>query len=186
MVHLHAREVEVERPNGTLLKLVAPLPDHMVKAWEFLGSIRKLGQKCRARHSRRSSSTLKRIASPSSGLLVQAMNEAGIAASGHGHCAVKISRTVCNRRVKRLVAYAAGSRQSGSRCVKRFYKAPHWCGGERLYVLLDGRPVRTPAKAPAAAGLAVIAAEWNGGGENCPGSSVSCRCTRTGIDRVTP
>lgn len=36
-LHLHAREVEVKRPNGTLLKVVAPLPDHMVKAWEFFG-----------------------------------------------------------------------------------------------------------------------------------------------------
>ena len=36
-LHLHAREVEVQRPNGTVLKVTAPLPDHMLKAWDFFG-----------------------------------------------------------------------------------------------------------------------------------------------------
>ncbi|UUX48687.1 RluA family pseudouridine synthase [Nisaea acidiphila] len=36
-LHLHAREVEVTRPNGSLLRISAPLPDHMMKAWQFFG-----------------------------------------------------------------------------------------------------------------------------------------------------
>jgi 23S rRNA pseudouridine955/2504/2580 synthase len=36
-LHLHAREVEVTRPNGQLLRVSAPLPEHMLKAWQFFG-----------------------------------------------------------------------------------------------------------------------------------------------------
>lgn len=36
-LHLHAREVEVIRPNGSRLRVSAPLPDHMLKAWQFFG-----------------------------------------------------------------------------------------------------------------------------------------------------
>lgn len=36
-LHLHAREVAVTRPNGSVLKVTAPLPEHMLKAWQFFG-----------------------------------------------------------------------------------------------------------------------------------------------------
>jgi len=36
-LHLHAREIAVKRPNGSVLKVTAPLPDHMLKAWDFFG-----------------------------------------------------------------------------------------------------------------------------------------------------
>lgn len=36
-LHLHAREVEVTRPDGSLLRATAPLPEHMLKAWQFFG-----------------------------------------------------------------------------------------------------------------------------------------------------
>lgn len=36
-LHLHAREIEVIRPNGSVLKVTAPLPEHMMKAWQFFG-----------------------------------------------------------------------------------------------------------------------------------------------------
>ena len=36
-LHLHAREIAVERPGGGLLRVRAPLPDHMIATWRFLG-----------------------------------------------------------------------------------------------------------------------------------------------------
>ncbi|WP_193188620.1 RluA family pseudouridine synthase [Nisaea sediminum] len=36
-LHLHAREVQVTRPNGHVLRVTAPLPEHMLKAWQFFG-----------------------------------------------------------------------------------------------------------------------------------------------------
>jgi chaperone required for assembly of F1-ATPase len=86
--------------------------------------------------------------------------------------------------------------------VKRFYKAasaapaPHSLGGESLggggfAVLLDGRPVRTPAKAPLALPTeslaAAIAAEWQAQGAEVdpramPLNALAC----TAIDIVAP
>jgi 23S rRNA pseudouridine955/2504/2580 synthase len=36
-LHLHAREIALTRPNGKLLKVVAPLPAHMRATWDFFG-----------------------------------------------------------------------------------------------------------------------------------------------------
>lgn len=36
-MHLHAREISLTRPNGTVLTVSAPLPEHMQQAWSFLG-----------------------------------------------------------------------------------------------------------------------------------------------------
>jgi 23S rRNA pseudouridine955/2504/2580 synthase len=36
-LHLHARSIDVPRPDGGRLKVVAPLPPHMRKSWELLG-----------------------------------------------------------------------------------------------------------------------------------------------------
>lgn len=36
-LHLHAREISFTRPNGKLLKVVAPLPPHMKTTWDFFG-----------------------------------------------------------------------------------------------------------------------------------------------------
>src|SRR5512138_275704 len=77
--------------------------------------------------------------------------------------------------------------------IKRFYKlaaaAPEESGG--YAVLLDGRPVRTPAKAPltlpSAALAAAIAEEWQGQGVEVdpramPLNALAC----TAIDVVAP
>ena len=76
--------------------------------------------------------------------------------------------------------------------MKRFYKAASIGAVENGFeVLLDGRPVRTPAKAPLllpVEGLAVeIAAEWNAQEEKIvPGSMPFMSLAATGIDRVAP
>lgn len=36
-LHLHAREISFARPDGRMLKVVAPLPAHMKTTWEFFG-----------------------------------------------------------------------------------------------------------------------------------------------------
>ncbi len=36
-LHLHAREVHLERPGGRFLQVKAPLPDHMASTWAFFG-----------------------------------------------------------------------------------------------------------------------------------------------------
>jgi hypothetical protein len=36
-LHLHARGLAIPHPNGKLLKVVAPLPDHMTETFEALG-----------------------------------------------------------------------------------------------------------------------------------------------------
>lgn len=36
-LHLHARSIDIARPDGGRLQVVAPLPPHMVKSWELLG-----------------------------------------------------------------------------------------------------------------------------------------------------
>jgi 23S rRNA pseudouridine955/2504/2580 synthase len=36
-LHLHARSIDIARPDGGRLVVTAPLPDHMRKSWELLG-----------------------------------------------------------------------------------------------------------------------------------------------------
>ena len=36
-LHLHARAIDIARPDGGRLQVVAPLPPHMLKSWELLG-----------------------------------------------------------------------------------------------------------------------------------------------------
>lgn len=36
-LHLHARQIEVPRPDGRPIKVVAPLPPHMLRTWRFFG-----------------------------------------------------------------------------------------------------------------------------------------------------
>jgi 23S rRNA pseudouridine955/2504/2580 synthase len=36
-LHLHARAIDIARPDGGRLQVTAPLPPHMVKSWELLG-----------------------------------------------------------------------------------------------------------------------------------------------------
>jgi len=36
-LHLHARTLVLPRPDGSVLKLTAPLPAHMKTTWRFLG-----------------------------------------------------------------------------------------------------------------------------------------------------
>jgi len=36
-LHLHARTVELPRPNGRVIRIVAPLPPHMAATWRFFG-----------------------------------------------------------------------------------------------------------------------------------------------------
>jgi 23S rRNA pseudouridine955/2504/2580 synthase len=36
-LHLHARQIVVQRPQGGLIKVVAPLPPHMRATWSFFG-----------------------------------------------------------------------------------------------------------------------------------------------------
>ncbi|MDA1310182.1 MAG: RluA family pseudouridine synthase [Proteobacteria bacterium] len=36
-LHLHARSIAIKRPNGSWLEVEAPLPEHMVRTWDFLG-----------------------------------------------------------------------------------------------------------------------------------------------------
>jgi len=36
-LHLHARSIDIARPDGGRLQVSAPLPPHMVKSWELLG-----------------------------------------------------------------------------------------------------------------------------------------------------
>jgi 23S rRNA pseudouridine955/2504/2580 synthase len=36
-LHLHAREIDIARPDGGRLKVSAPLPPHMLKSWSLLG-----------------------------------------------------------------------------------------------------------------------------------------------------
>ena len=36
-LHLHARSIDIARPDGGRLHVVAPLPSHMLKSWELLG-----------------------------------------------------------------------------------------------------------------------------------------------------
>jgi 23S rRNA pseudouridine955/2504/2580 synthase len=36
-LHLHARSIDIGRPDGTRLQATAPLPPHMVKSWQLLG-----------------------------------------------------------------------------------------------------------------------------------------------------
>jgi 23S rRNA pseudouridine955/2504/2580 synthase len=36
-LHLHAREVLVERPDGKMISATAPLPRHMSESWDFFG-----------------------------------------------------------------------------------------------------------------------------------------------------
>ena len=73
--------------------------------------------------------------------------------------------------------------------VKRFYK--HATVGEGNAVLLDGRPVKTPGRAPLAlpgASLAgAIADEWNGQGETInPRSMPLTGLANAAIDRIAP
>ena len=36
-LHLHARSIDIGRPDGSRLQAAAPLPPHMVKSWKLLG-----------------------------------------------------------------------------------------------------------------------------------------------------
>jgi 23S rRNA pseudouridine955/2504/2580 synthase len=36
-LHLHARSIDIARPDGGRLQVTAPLPPHMIKTWELLG-----------------------------------------------------------------------------------------------------------------------------------------------------
>ena len=36
-LHLHARSIDIGRPDGGRLQAIAPLPPHMVKSWKLLG-----------------------------------------------------------------------------------------------------------------------------------------------------
>jgi 23S rRNA pseudouridine955/2504/2580 synthase len=36
-LHLHARSLDIARPDGRRLQVTAPLPPHMLKSWELLG-----------------------------------------------------------------------------------------------------------------------------------------------------
>ncbi|MGI9414379.1 MAG: hypothetical protein ACR2PM_11960, partial [Hyphomicrobiales bacterium] len=36
-LHLHARELRLDRPGGGELDVTAPLPEHMKRTWAFLG-----------------------------------------------------------------------------------------------------------------------------------------------------
>ncbi len=36
-LHLHARSLDIARPDGGRLQITAPLPPHMLKSWELLG-----------------------------------------------------------------------------------------------------------------------------------------------------
>jgi 23S rRNA pseudouridine955/2504/2580 synthase len=36
-LHLHARSLDIARPDGERLQVTAPLPPHMLKSWELLG-----------------------------------------------------------------------------------------------------------------------------------------------------
>src|SRR5215469_10336844 len=36
-LHLHARAIDIARPDGGRLQVLAPLPPHMVKSWQLLG-----------------------------------------------------------------------------------------------------------------------------------------------------
>ena len=36
-LHLHARRIDIGRPDGGRLHATAPLPPHMLKSWELLG-----------------------------------------------------------------------------------------------------------------------------------------------------
>ena len=36
-LHLHARSIDIARPDGGRLQVTAPLPAHMLKSWELLG-----------------------------------------------------------------------------------------------------------------------------------------------------
>jgi 23S rRNA pseudouridine955/2504/2580 synthase len=36
-LHLHARSIDIARPDGGRLQVTAPLPPHMAKSWELLG-----------------------------------------------------------------------------------------------------------------------------------------------------
>ena len=36
-LHLHARSIDIGRPDGGRLQVTAPLPPHMVKSWQLLG-----------------------------------------------------------------------------------------------------------------------------------------------------
>ena len=36
-LHLHAREIQVPHPNGTILHIRAPLPNHMLATWKLFG-----------------------------------------------------------------------------------------------------------------------------------------------------
>lgn len=75
--------------------------------------------------------------------------------------------------------------------MKRFYKTASVGAADGGYqVLLDGRPIRTPAKAqmllPMEALAGAIAAEWDAQGEKVePGSMPFMSLAATGIDRVT-
>lgn len=76
--------------------------------------------------------------------------------------------------------------------MKRFYKTVAVVGEDSGFtVQLDGRPIRTPEKAPlrlpTAALAEAIAEEWRGQGEMIVPLSMSLtRLTNTGIDRVAP
>jgi chaperone required for assembly of F1-ATPase len=77
--------------------------------------------------------------------------------------------------------------------MKRFYKeaAAAESGGGDLLILLDGRPVMTPARRqlalPSAALAEAVAAEWNGQGEKIdPRSMPLTGLANAAIDRVGP
>jgi 23S rRNA pseudouridine955/2504/2580 synthase len=36
-LHLHARSIDIGRPDGGRLQATAPLPPHMLKSWKLLG-----------------------------------------------------------------------------------------------------------------------------------------------------
>jgi 23S rRNA pseudouridine955/2504/2580 synthase len=36
-LHLHARSIDIARPDGTRLRVTAPLPPHMLGSWRLLG-----------------------------------------------------------------------------------------------------------------------------------------------------
>ena len=36
-LHLHARSIDIARPDGGRLSVTAPLPPHMLKTWNLLG-----------------------------------------------------------------------------------------------------------------------------------------------------
>ncbi len=163
-LHLHARSIDIARPDGGRLQVTAPLSPHMVKSWQMLGF----------------DPDDKRDPFPKARVKATANRPRG-------------KKSPCGRKRKsastKRSAPAAKRRAAKDEALLQDRRGRSHGPGWRI--LLDGRPVKTPGRntllLPTQALAEAVAEEWRSQGEEIdPVSMPLLRLSNTVLDGIQP